>query len=122
MFRITVERSFSASHQLTMPNGSKEPLHAHDWLVRARAKAAKLDSMGLVMDFHKLEALVDAAMVPLAGRKLEQLDEFSEINASAEYVAKHIFEQIAKELESRVHLESVEVMEAPSCWASYGID
>ena len=122
MFRITVERSFNASHQLALPDGSKEPLHAHDWLVRTAVRAAKLDSMVLVMDFHKLEALVDAAVAPLAGRKLEQLDDFIEINASAEYVAKYIFEQIERELESRVHLESVEVMETPGCWASYSMD
>ena len=78
--------------------------------------------MGLVMDFHKLEALVDAAAAPLAGKKLEQLDEFSEINASAEYVAKYIFEQVERQLESRVHLESVEVMETPGCWARYSMD
>jgi 6-pyruvoyltetrahydropterin/6-carboxytetrahydropterin synthase len=107
---------------LALPDGSKEPLHAHDWLVRAAARAAKLDSMGLVMDFHKLETLVDAAVQPLAGRKLEQLDEFSEINASAEYVAKYIFEQIEQKLESRVHLDSIEVMESPGCWARYSMD
>jgi 6-pyruvoyltetrahydropterin/6-carboxytetrahydropterin synthase len=122
MFRITVERSFNASHQLALPNGEKEALHAHDWLVRARVRAAKLDSMGLVMDFHRLEAQIDAATAPLAGKRLEQLDDFSEISASAEYVARYIFEKIERELESRVHLESVEVMETPGCWAGYGAD
>ena len=48
-------RSFSAAHQLRLYDGSLEPLHGHNWQVKVTVVAAKLDSIGVVMDFHELE-------------------------------------------------------------------
>jgi 6-pyruvoyltetrahydropterin/6-carboxytetrahydropterin synthase len=122
VFRITVERGFTASHQLTLPDGSKEPLHTHVWLVRATVSAARLDGMGLAMDFNRLSALIDGAASDFAERKLEELAAFSGRNASAENVAEFLYGQVQPRLDSRVRLESVEVMETPGCWASYSSD
>ena len=55
MFTISVETSFNASHQLTLPDGSKEQKHCHNWIVIAEVSRAELDSTGLVMDFNKLK-------------------------------------------------------------------
>ena len=59
MFTVSVETHFRASHQLTLPDGSKEQAHTHDWLIAAEVCRDKLDSMGLVMDFSRLKAMVD---------------------------------------------------------------
>jgi 6-pyruvoyltetrahydropterin/6-carboxytetrahydropterin synthase len=122
VFRITVEKTFTAAHQLTLPDGSKEKLHSHNWLVRATVAADKLDRMGLVMDFQKLGGIIDDITAVLSGRKLEETDCFGGDNASAENVAKYLFEQIAPLLERRVRLEAVEVMETPGCWAKCSLD
>jgi 6-pyruvoyltetrahydropterin/6-carboxytetrahydropterin synthase len=122
VFRITVERGFSASHQLTLPDGSKESLHCHDWRVRATVSAARLDGMGLVMDFKRLSAIIDEAVSGLAGRRLEESAAFGGVNASAENVAGFVFGLVQPRLDSRVRLESIEVMETVGCWASYSSD
>jgi 6-pyruvoyltetrahydropterin/6-carboxytetrahydropterin synthase len=122
VFRITVEKAFTATHQLTLSDGSKEKLHSHHWLVRATVAAGKLDSMGLVMDFQKLGGIIDDITAALGGRKLEETDCFGGANASAENVAKYLFERTAPLLDRRVRLEAVEVMETPGCWAKYSLD
>lgn len=122
MFRVTVEKSFSASHRLRLPDGSREKKHRHKWLVRATVAAAKLDSMGLVMDFQKLLRILDNAVKPLAGADLETLKAFRTANSSAENVARYIYNAIGKHLDKNHRLESVEVMETPGCWAKYSLD
>jgi 6-pyruvoyltetrahydropterin/6-carboxytetrahydropterin synthase len=122
VFRITVERGFAASHQLMLPDGSREPMHSHNWLVRATVAAARLDGMGLVMDFNRLASLIDGITGGFAGKRLEELPAFAARNASAEHVAEFLYEGIRPALDSRVRLESVSVMETSGCWACYSGD
>jgi 6-pyruvoyltetrahydropterin/6-carboxytetrahydropterin synthase len=89
-FEITTTREFSAAHQLRLYDGSLEPLHGHNWRVKVTVSAEKLDAIGVVMDFHELEGLVDAAIMPMHNRHLNELPAFRELNPSAENVALHI--------------------------------
>ena len=111
-FEITTTRYFCASHQLVLYDGSLEPLHGHNWVVRVAVIAPKLDSIGVVMDFHELERLVDAVIAPLHNRHLNDVPPFeSELNPSAENVALHVGRSLAARLPEGVRLASVEVWE-----------
>ena len=55
---ISVQRRFMARHAVTI-NGQEEELHEHDWHVRIEV-AGPLDDEGLLIDFHLLEAALDA--------------------------------------------------------------
>jgi 6-pyruvoyltetrahydropterin/6-carboxytetrahydropterin synthase len=37
-FDITATRTFSAAHQLRLYDGSLEPLHGHNWVVRVTSR------------------------------------------------------------------------------------
>ena len=78
-FEITTTRRFSAAHQLRLYDGSLEPLHGHNWRVKVTVSAAKLDRIGVVMDFHELERLVDAVTMPLHNRHLNDLPPFASV-------------------------------------------
>ena len=119
MYTVTVESTFRASHQLTMGDGGKEPLHGHDWVVRVAVSADELDEMGLAVDFNDLKAMIADVTGPFAGAKLEQLDCFAGCNASAENVAKYIYDRIEPMLAGRLKLDYAEVMEADGCWTKY---
>ena len=110
-FEITAMREFSAAHQLRLYDGSLEPLHGHNWRVRITAAAPKLDSIGVVMDFHELERLLDQIIAPLHNTHLNQLDSFAAANPSAENVAVHIADKL--KLPKGVALTKVEVWETP---------
>ena len=119
MFTISVETHFLASHQLTLPDGEKEPLHQHNWLVIADVSSDRLNSMGLVMDFHQLKSMVDNIVAEFENGQLDKFAYFQQNSSSAETVAKYIYEKLAAKLSEGVELEAVRVVESPGCSAKF---
>ncbi len=119
MFTISVETTFQAKHQITMPNGIKEPLHTHDWIVKTAVTAEKLDRMGLAVEFGSFKDTIEKVIAPLKNAQLEHLKCFLRTSTTAENVAKFIYDKLAKLLPSDVKLEYVEVTEEKGCSAKY---
>jgi 6-pyruvoyltetrahydropterin/6-carboxytetrahydropterin synthase len=119
MFTISVERHFRASHQLTLPDGSKEAVHSHDWVVTASLSSEKLNNMGIVMDFHTLQAMIDKTVAGFDNTALESISYFQQNNPSAENVAKYIYDKLRTELPEGVKLRNIRVVEEPGCSAKY---
>ena len=119
-FEISTTRGFSAAHALRLYDGSLEPVHGHNWRVKVTVSAEKLDAIGVVMDFHELERLVDAILTPLHNRHLNEVTPFSaELNPSAENVALHVGRSVTPRLPRGVGLVSVEVWETDGNSALY---
>jgi 6-pyruvoyltetrahydropterin/6-carboxytetrahydropterin synthase len=122
-FEITVTRHFSAAHQLRLYDGSLEPVHGHNWRVQVRVAAERLDAIGVVMDFHELERLVDEFVRPMHNRHLNESPPFAEneggTNPSAENVALYVGRSVAARLPRGVSLVSVEVWETAEDSAVY---
>ncbi len=123
-FEITTTRSFAAAHQLVLYDGSLEPLHGHNWRVKVTVAAAKLDAIGVVMDFHELERPVDAIVVPWHNRHLNEFADFDPsqggLNPSAENVAVRVARGLgAERLPAGVRPAQVEVWETPENSAVY---
>src|SRR3982750_1595795 len=108
-FEITPPRAFAAAHQLRLYDGSLEPLHGHNWQVRVTVSSPKLDSIGVVMDFHELERLGDNIIVPMHNHHLNEVSSMRELNPSAENVAVVVARDL--KLPAPVKLLSVEVWE-----------
>ena len=85
--------------------------------MKVTVAAQKLDAIGVVMDFHELERLVDIIIGPMHNRHLNDLPALAEINPSAEGVAWHIASRL--KLPENVRLISVEVWETPENSAIY---
>lgn len=117
-FEITAERSFSASHQLRLYDNSLEPLHGHNWQVRVTVSAPALDAIGVVMDFHALEALLNTIVDPFHNSHLNDQPAFkNDLNPSAENVAVHVANSL--KVPAHVRLTKVEVWETPQNCAIY---
>lgn len=117
-FEIATVRRFSAAHALKLYDGSMEPVHGHNWRVQVRVSAGELDAIGVVMDFHELERLVDAVVQPWHNRHLNECPPFAGgLNPSAENVALHVGRTLA--LPGAVRLVSVEVWETDENSAVY---
>jgi len=116
-FEITTERRFSAAHQLRLYDGSLEPVHGHNWRVRVTVAAERLDSIGVVMDFHELERRVDRVLADLDSGHLNEKQPMADLNPSAENVAFHVARSLR--LPNRVKLLSVEVWETEENSAIY---
>jgi len=122
LFTVSVQSGFRASHRLSLADGAVEPEHEHNWLVRVTVSGNKLDSMGLVMDFRRLRQLIEEVLGELRGVSLGQIDYFRQNSASAEHVAKYVYEQIEPKLPEGIGLENVTIVEEPGCVAGYSID
>jgi 6-pyruvoyltetrahydropterin/6-carboxytetrahydropterin synthase len=128
MYEITIEKTFSAAHALRLPDGSLEPLHGHDWIVRVTVASGQLDAMDTVMDFHRIEDQLEAVVEPWRNRNLNEVAPFAggeadarglAVNPSAERVAEQVAWVISGGLPEPVWLRAVSVREAPNCWARY---
>ena len=117
-FEIATVRMFAAAHALRFPDGTAERVHGHNWRVRVTVEADKLDALGCVMDFHELERLVDAIVVPMHNGHLNETPPFDgKFNPSTENVAYHVGTSLA--LPVGVKLLSVEVWETDTNSATY---
>jgi 6-pyruvoyltetrahydropterin/6-carboxytetrahydropterin synthase len=119
MYEITVETHFFATHQLVLPDGSKEPVHEHDWLATAYVGSEKLNNIGIVMDFRKLRKMLENITMQLDKKNLNTLDYFRKNNTSAENIAKFIFDRLEPQLPENVELTCVSVVEEPHCRAIF---
>ena len=120
MFTVSIETYFKASHQLRLPDGSREALHCHNWSVTAEVCSEKLNSMGLVMDFLRLKAMVNDITAELDDITLEKAEYFRKNNPSAENVAKYIYEKLEPKLPKTLRLDHIKVVEEPDCRAKFG--
>ncbi len=123
-FAITITREFSAAHALRLYDGTMEPVHGHNWRVAVTVAAEKLDGMGVVMDFHELERLVDEIVSPWHNRNLNEVGPFAvagklALNPSAENVAMWVGDAV--KLPGGVRVEKVEVWETGNCCAVWRV-
>ncbi|MDD5458969.1 MAG: 6-carboxytetrahydropterin synthase [Phycisphaerae bacterium] len=119
MFSVEVTEYFWAGHQLNLPDGSKEPYHAHNWRVTARVSGEKLNKIGLLVDFLKLKKMLKDILEPLANSSPEQIPYFQQNNPSAEEIARYIYNQLASRMPGVVKIIAICVEESSGCIAEY---
>jgi 6-pyruvoyltetrahydropterin/6-carboxytetrahydropterin synthase len=81
--------------------------------------ANKLDEIGVVMDFHELQRMVDQITQPMHNRHLNDLPAFASRNPSAENVALHLAESLRPRLPGHIKLQTVQAWETYDCRASW---
>jgi 6-pyruvoyltetrahydropterin/6-carboxytetrahydropterin synthase len=123
MFQVARERVFSASHQLRGYKGRCERLHGHNWRIRVHLEAETLDELGMVIDFHELDRVMEEVIEPFDHRHLNDVSPFDEINPSSENLARVIGEGVKKQLnDERVRVQRCEVWENDLSRACYFLD
>jgi len=118
MYELTVEREFCAAHAIRI-GAMMEPVHGHNWRVKATIVGGDLDANGLLVDFHKVERLLDRVIAPFHNAYLNAAPPFDAVNPTAELVAKEIGARLIEHLPRGVVLTRLSVTEAPGCTAAY---
>lgn len=116
MFELSVESTFSAAHQVKGYPGDCAGLHGHTYRVTVNVKVKKLDELGMGMDFRHLHEELGAVVKELDHTNLNTLPFFKKHNATAEWIAVFIAQQLKKKIEKHV---SVTVWEGPTNAATY---
>ncbi|MEO8027160.1 MAG: 6-carboxytetrahydropterin synthase QueD [Bryobacteraceae bacterium] len=115
MFAVSVEHTFSAGHALRNYKGKCENVHGHNYRVRVRFEGANLNPTGMLVDFTDVKRVLRAATERLDHEFINDLPPFTEINPSAENMAKYFYEEMVKGMEGVANvpamLKEVEVWE-----------
>ncbi len=118
MFELTIRTEFCAAHAILI-KGQREPVHGHNWRVSVTVAGDTLDSDGLLCDFHDLERALAQIVAPFHNADLNATPPFDHLNPTAEHVARHIGESIAKTLPVGLRVQGASVTEAPGCEATW---
>lgn len=124
MFEVSVEAGFAAAHQLRNYRGKCENLHGHNYKVRVTVQGEDLNSIGLLADFSELKAALREITESLDHKFLNEIPPFTDINPSAENVAKYICDRLQAALgagasEVPVKIAEVKVWETDTSTATY---
>jgi 6-pyruvoyltetrahydropterin/6-carboxytetrahydropterin synthase len=119
LFTVSIQTSFWASHQISLGDGRKEPIHSHNWIVTAEVGSGELNKLGLAIDFNRLKKIIDEIISEFGNKPLEEILYFQKNNSTAEMVARYIFEKLEGRLPQNVKLLAVTVTEEPFCRAKY---
>ncbi len=119
MYRVTIRRTFSAAHTITI-GGVREAMHGHNFAVEISAEAAELDGEGIVIDFRTLKHHADAVLKEMDHSYLNDLVFFKTTPPTSENIARHIFNRMEKALSSeKATISRVTVWESENARATY---
>lgn len=124
MFEVTVEAGFSSGHYLRNYRGKCENPHGHNYKVYVTLIGEELDETGLLLDFKLLKQVMRPTIEYLDHRMINELEPFvSELNPSAENLAKYFFDQTSTQLhemtQGRVRVKDCTIYETDTSFARY---
>jgi 6-pyruvoyltetrahydropterin/6-carboxytetrahydropterin synthase len=124
MFEVTVEAGFSSGHYLRNYRGKCENPHGHNYKVFVTLVGEELDEAGMLLDFKLLKQVMRPTVDYLDHRMINDLEPFvSEINPSAENLAKYFYEQTSTQLHQmtngRVRVKDCILYETDTSFARY---
>jgi 6-pyruvoyltetrahydropterin/6-carboxytetrahydropterin synthase len=117
-----VDETFAAAHNLREYKGKCEDLHGHNYKVRIVLAGKELDSTGLLYDFVHLKQVIRGVIQSLDHKYLNELVPFDKLNPSAENIARHIYNETARQLRETPNgagVASITVWETETTAATY---
>ena len=123
MFEVTVEETFAAGHYLRNYKGKCENPHGHNYKVLVTLQGRELDKAGLLLDFKDLKQAIRAVVERLDHQMINDVPPFTELNPSAENLAKYFYEESNAHLKAvtdgRVSVKAVTMFETDTTNATY---
>ena len=122
-FEVGVVARFDARHHLVGDFGPASQPHAHAYRVEVAVLGGSLREDGTLFDITRLQAALSAVLVELEGRDLNSVVGLSDLNPTAEVVARYFFERIAPTLANDgLDQLRTRVWESDEAWAGYAGD
>ena len=120
IYEVYVKTHFSAAHALRGYLGDCARTHGHNWIIEVYVKCKELDSIGIGVDFRDIKTAVKEVLSGLDHFDLNDLPAFEEVNPTSENIAKYLYYEIGKNLNSDiVRVSKIKVCETPGAGAFY---
>ncbi len=116
MWRLSVDKTFSAAHQLTKYNGPCENLHGHTWKLQIVVEGNELDEAGMLIDFRVLKETLQQFTERFDHKFLNDLFEES---PTSEFLSRYVFKTMQPQLPLNIKLKEVSIWESESSKATY---
>ncbi len=100
MFELSVKSSFSAAHQVKGYPGDCAGIHGHTYKVSVKVKIKTLDKIGLAIDFKHIKRALSKIIRGLDHKNLNKLPFFNKHNATAEWVAVYVYNEMKKKIKT----------------------
>ena len=114
MISLIIKKTFTANHAVTLPLGPEET-HGHNWNLEVELETAQAKSNILY-----LQGVVDGVITPLEHVNLNKLAPLKPHGATAESLAKYIYDELTNILKTDDYeVKQVALEEEKGCWASY---
>ncbi len=120
-FEVYVESNFSAAHWLKLYKGKCENLHGHNWKIGVVVTSTELNKQQMVIDFVKLEKILNKILDSLDHKCLNNLSFFKTDQPTAENIAKYIYKKLKEKLLHYKNVEKIKIIvwETPIQYAGY---
>jgi 6-pyruvoyltetrahydropterin/6-carboxytetrahydropterin synthase len=120
MYKITIQTSFSAAHNLINYHGDCEILHGHNWKVEVAVVTNELDSAGIGIDYKVLKHVTGLIIKELDHTYLNENSALSNKSPSSEHIARFLYQQLSSRLNhGTIKTDSVTVWESDNASACY---
>lgn len=120
VYEIYVKDHFSAAHALNGYDGNCSKIHGHNWIIETFVQCRQLNEIGIGIDFRDVKDSVKNILKKVDHTHLNELDAFKEINPTSENIAKFLYKELQKHLNSQyIKVSKVKVSETPGCGSTY---
>jgi len=118
-YTITIKEHFDAAHALIGYPGECRNMHGHTWDVEVSVSGTELDDVGIVYDFKHLKDNLASILADYDHVCLNDVPPFDSMNATAENLARIIYERLEALLPKQISLQEVSVWESPIAKLTY---
>lgn len=112
-YELSVKDHFDAAHTLRGYPGECSMLHGHTWDVEVTVSGQELDGIGILYDFKRLKDDLRSIVSDYDHAFLGDVAPFDELNATAENLARVIWERLTEKVGDNVSVSEVAVWESP---------
>lgn len=121
MFEVSVQQTFAAGHSLRNYHGKCENVHGHNYRVQVTVQGQSLDKTGLLVDFVEIKRLMSKVVNYLDHQYINDLHPFTELNPSAENLAKYFYDELHQGIkpENEARIAEVRIWETDTSVAAY---
>jgi 6-pyruvoyltetrahydropterin/6-carboxytetrahydropterin synthase len=119
MFEIGIVTQFEAAHRLKGDFGPATRLHGHTYRVEVSVRGEALREDGTLFDIGVLQRAAGESVGRLHYRDLDEIQDLSGQNTTAEVLARHLFQQVAASLGGQgLSILRVQIWESPQAYAA----
>ncbi len=119
-YTLKILTDFASAHTLSGYPGACARMHGHNWKIEVEVNASGLDAIGMGVDFKVIKQATRDLAGQLDHRYLNELEQFTEINPTAENIAAWFYRQLSEQLNNdRIAVHAITLWETERACVRY---